>query len=65
MKRGMNTEIYPAGTVVHKKSNKPFLSGLLNNTVKGVVDHPYKKGVKGYTFLEDESIVECQICYKV
>ena len=65
MKRGMNTEIYPVGTVVHKKSNKPFLSGLLKNTVKGVVEHPYKKGVMGYTFLEDESIVECQICYKV
>lgn len=60
-----NKEIYPAGTVVCKKSNKPFLSGLLKNTVKGVVDHPYKAGVKGYTFFEDESIVECQICYKV
>ena len=65
MKIGINPEIYPSGTVVHKRSNKPFLSGLLNNTVKDVVDHPYKKGVKGYTFIEDESIVECQICYKV
>lgn len=42
----MNKDIYPTDTVVYKKSNKPFLSGLFKNTVKDIVDHPYKKGVK-------------------
>lgn len=64
----MNNLIYPIGTKVYKKSGKPFLSTYKVNTIKGVVDHPYKKingvSVKAYTFVEDESIVECSICYK-
>lgn len=64
----MNTIIYPIGTKVYKKSGKPFLSGIKVNTISGVVNHPYKikdgVPVKAYTFVEDESIVECSICYK-
>ena len=64
----MNTIIYPIGTKVYKKSGKPFLSGQKVNTISGVVGHPYKKltgmPVKAYTFEEDDSIVECSICYK-
>jgi len=47
------------GTRVWKLSRKPFKSKLQVNTVKGVVDHPYVEGTKGYTFEEDDSIVRC------
>jgi hypothetical protein len=64
-----NDTIYPVGTKVFKKSCKPFLSGNVVNTVKGIVDSPYKMKdgvpVKAYTFEEDDSIVECLICYKI
>ena len=54
--------IYPIGTKVYKKLHKPFLSGNVVNTVKGVVDHPNKiiNGipVKAYIFEEDNSAVE-------
>ena len=63
-----NHEIYPVGTKVHKRSFKPFRSGLVSNTVTGVVNHNHKKRdgvpVKAYTFAEDDTIVECEICYK-
>lgn len=63
-------EIFPTGTKVMKKSGKKFLSKSTVNTVKGVVEHPYKKdpvtgvGVPAYTFVEDESVVECATCVK-
>ncbi len=63
--------IYPVGTKVVKTSGKPFKSGLKYATVKDVVDHPYKihpetnKGVQSYTFVEDDSIVECAACEKM
>lgn len=63
-------EILPAGTRVMKKSGKKFLSKSTVNTVKGVVEHPYKKdpvtgvGVPAYTFVEDESVVECATCIR-
>lgn len=64
----MNTIIYPIGTKVYKKSGKPFLSMHKVNTIKNIVEHPIKKvngiPVKAYTFVEDDSIVECSICYK-
>ena len=61
-------EIYETGTKVFKPSGKPFKSGLLVNTVSGIVEHPHKTingvGVKSYTFLEDDSVVECKMCRK-
>jgi hypothetical protein len=64
----MNDEVYPIGTRVVKRSGKPFLSGNLVNTVKGYAEHPYKRPdglpVRAYTFYEDNSLVECAICYK-
>lgn len=67
----MPTEIYPAGTLVEKKSGKPFKSGLKQNTVKSLVEHPYKtnpetgQGVPSYTFYEDSSIVEAAMVKKI
>lgn len=40
---------------------KPFKSGLRFNTVKGVVNHPVLS-IPAYTFVEDDTIVECQRC---
>ena len=63
--------IYEPGTKVKKFTDKPFKSGAKTNTVKGVINSPYKidpetgEGVPSYTFVEDESIVECTACIKV
>lgn len=59
--------IYPIGTKVCKKSGKPFKSLSDVNTISSIVEHPYKKdyngvGVPSYTFIEDDSIVEADIC---
>lgn len=54
------------GKRVHKSSGKPFKSGNKINTVKGVVIHPFKHKVKkdiyAFTFVEDDSVVECEKC---
>lgn len=63
--------IYEPGTRVKKLTDKPFKSGYKVNTVKGVIDSPYKinpdtgVGVPSYTFMEDESIVECAACIEI
>lgn len=44
-----------------KYSSKPFKSGLKENTVKGVIEHPIL-GIPAFTFVEDESCVECRRC---
>jgi hypothetical protein len=44
------------------KSSKPFKSGRKINTVKGITDHPFLEGEKGFTFEEDDSIVLCAQC---
>ena len=50
------------GKKVMKKS-KPFKSGLLINTIKGVVPHPYTvQHPPAYTFEEDDSCVKCSTC---
>lgn len=50
------------GKRVHKpKSRKPFKSGFLINTVKGVINHPILN-IPAYTFEEDDSYVECRRC---
>lgn len=59
--------IYPIGTKVYKSSGKPFKSTFKINTIREIVEHPYKKdkdgkGVPSYTFFEDDSIVEASMC---
>jgi len=44
-----------------KFAPKPFKSNLKVNTVKGVVVHPVT-GRDAFTFVEDDSVVECRIC---
>ena len=41
---------------------KPFKSGLKENTVKGLTEHPVL-GSPALTFVEDESVVECKRCH--
>ncbi len=43
---------------------KPFKSGKKINTVKGIVTHPILS-VPAYTFIEDDSILECRRCVQV
>ncbi len=43
------------------KSRKPFKSGSKVNTVAGVVIH-HPTGLPGFTFVEDDSVVECWRC---
>lgn len=45
-------------------SGKPFKSGLKVNTVKGIVNHPVLN-IPAFTFVEDESYVECRRCEEV
>jgi hypothetical protein len=40
---------------------KPFKSGYIVNTIKGVINHPIKD-VPAYTFQEDDGCVECENC---
>ena len=58
-----NSEIYPIGTRVYKFSGNPFKSGFKVATVTGVVtnEHDPKKR-PAYTFEEDDSIVNCELC---
>lgn len=46
---------------VSKHSCKPFKSGNKINTVKGEVVHPIT-GHSAFTFVEDDSIIEPQMC---
>lgn len=46
---------------VKKKSNKPFKSKRLVNTVKGECINPHSNK-EAYTFFEDDSIVDKHIC---
>ena len=49
------------GKKASKKSGKPFKSTLKMNTIKCVTDHPMLH-IPAYTFVEDDSIVECRQC---
>lgn len=51
----------PIGSIVIKKSFKPFKSGNKFNTVAGYVDHPILHK-PCYTFEEDDSYVEIRLC---
>lgn len=52
------------GKVVRKKSGKPFKSKSKQNTVKGIAPS-MQPGISGFTFVEDDSIVECWRCTEV
>ncbi len=43
---------------------KPFKSGSKVNTVAGIVNHP-QLNVPAFTFVEDDSYVECRRCVLV
>jgi len=48
-----------------KKTNiKPFSSGRMVNTVKGIIKHPNIGGY-AFTFFEDDSYVACDKCQLV
>lgn len=49
------------GKVVRKKSNKPFKSGLKLATVVGIGINEHI-GKEAFTFKEDNSMVNCDIC---
>ena len=49
------------GRKVIKTSKKPFKSRLIYNTVKDIINHPILN-IPAYTFVEDESYVECRRC---
>lgn len=42
-------------------SPKPFKSGRQINTVKEVVINPYTNN-EAFSFIEDESVVDCKLC---
>lgn len=44
-----------------KVNRNPFKSGFLVNTIKDVVNHPIL-GIPAYTFIEDDTCVECRRC---
>ena len=44
------------------KTGKTFKSGLKINTIKSVIEHPILY-IPAYTFIEDDSYVECCRCY--
>ena len=51
------------GKVVWKKTRKPFKSSLQKTTVKDVTTNPQSpKNKLAFTFIEDDSIVDCEIC---
>ena len=60
-----NYEINIGGKVSKTSKNntepKPFKSGFKVNTIKGVMNHPILN-VPAYTFIEDDSYVECRRC---
>lgn len=55
-------QVYKSRINSSVSTNKPFKSGKWANTVKSIVDHPYLPNQPAFTFIEDESIVECRRC---
>lgn len=50
--------------VCKRRSGKPFKSGEKINTGKGIVNHP-QLNIPAFTFVEDDSYVECRKCHQV
>lgn len=69
METSLNEYIVNVGKKVSKKNinNNPkykvrkFKSGLYVNTIKDVILHPILN-IPSYTFIEDDSYVECRRC---
>ena len=57
------TPVY-SGVRVEKLSGKPFKSGHKINTVKGLTYNPHS-GELAYTFIDDESMVDCHQVYSI
>lgn len=57
------TPIY-SGVRVKKSSGKPFKSGHKVNTVAGLTCNPNTDEL-AYTFVEDDSIVDCKQCEEI
>ena len=53
--------IFCLGNKVCKKSGKPFKSGIKENAVRGIVNHP-ELNLPAFVFEEDDSYVECRKC---
>ena len=49
------------GKIVTKTTKKPFKSGNDNNTVRDIIVHPIL-GCPVFTFIDDDSYVECRRC---
>jgi hypothetical protein len=49
------------GQTVTKASGKPFKSLAKQNTVKGVTTNP-NTSLAAFTFVEDDSVVDCHQC---
>lgn len=64
MTQEVDYNTYIGKQVCKRRSGKPFKSGEKINTVKGVVNHP-QLNIPAFTFVEDESYVECRKCHLV
>ena len=58
----MNYEAWIGRRVQKRGRGKPFKSTFKINTVKGIVDHPYRPGRPAFLFFEDDSFVSCETC---
>jgi len=47
--------------LIKNRKPNPFKSGLIINTVNGVINHPILN-IPAYVFVEDDSYVECRRC---
>lgn len=54
-----------AGTVVRKKSRKPFADGEKTSTIVSVVPHPFNEGREAYTFAEHDTVVDVRQVVKL
>ena len=60
-KKNIGKQVCKCSITTRTLNNKPFKSGNITNTIKDVVKHPVL-GNPAYTFVEDNSIVECRRC---
>jgi len=57
-------KVQKKGKTRKERSPKPFKSGFKTNTVKGVTINP-NTGKPAFTFIEDESVVDADLCVAV
>jgi len=58
---GKKTQKTTSGRTNNHRRGKPFKSGFMINTIKGIINHE-QLNVPAYTFEEDDSYVECKRC---